>query len=307
MIDFTKLLCDNQHVVQRLYTYCTANLQPHKPQNRFYTCFSNGSALFRLEFRNVSSAGKIIGYRHVEICFSPHYIYNNFHHNGNDLTPNDCIKTINQVFAKLWLKSSELEMFRVVGIEFGVNIQLENKIEDVIAGFKYFKTKPFMTPHKSFSYFKTSNTTGYKVFKVYAKGLQFYNNPEYGINRNTLRLEIKSKQAKNISKYGIYTARDFLDKITYAKLYQELLNELDYILIVNSPTELSGHTADEQKLIANMNDDSFIRQLSRVKFARMKEKYYKTLGSQNNLHLKIKGLLIDKIFSYQHVTFSTLD
>ncbi len=307
MIDFTKLLCDNQHVVQRLYTYCKANLQPHKPQTSYYTCFSNGSALFRLEFRNVFSAGKIIGYRHVELCFSPHYIYNNFQHNGNDLHPSDCIETINKVFAELRLRSSDLEMFRVVGIEFGINIQLENKVENVIAGFKYFKTKPFTTPHNSLPFFKTSNTTGYKVFKVYAKGLQYYNNPEYGIDRNTLRLEIKSKQAKKISKYAIYTAKNLLDKTIYAKLYQELLNELDYIFIVTSLTELSGYTADEQKLIANMNDDSFIRHMSRVKFARMKEKYYKILGSQNNLHLKIKGLVIDKLFTLQSVTFSTED
>lgn len=305
MIDFTKLLCDNQHIIQDLYTYCTNTLHAHKPQNNNYTCFSNGSPLFRLEFRKVRSNGNVIGYRHVEVCFSPHYINNNYLHNGNDFTPNDCITTLGNVFESLHLTHEQLEQFRVVGIEFGVNIQLNGNIEEIIAGFKSFKTKAFSTPQATLPLYKISQTTDYKAFKAYAKGLQFSKYPEYGINRNTLRLEVKSKQAKNISKYGISTAKDLLKIATYGTLSEELLKEFDYVFVVNLSPDLTELAAKELEFINSMNTFDFKKETGRVKFSRMKDKYNRLLCLRNNRHLEIKGLIIDKLFSFQPVTFST--
>ena len=305
MIDFTKLISENQEIINRLYHLSEKQFQPHKPQNNNYTCFSNGSGRFRLEFRKVQLKGRVIGFRHVEVCFSPHYIFNDDLHNGNDFSPLDCIKTINEVYLMLQISNEELEEFRVTGIEFGVNIQTAVKIEDLVAGFTYFKMRRFKVPDLINPHSKISDTTNYKLFKVYGKGLQFSDFPEYGIDLRTVRLEIKSKQAKNILRYGIRGAKDLLNIEIYGTLSDELLKELDFVFIANLFPDFSKLNGEEVRFIQNANKSDFIKGMCRVEFARFKKKYYKTLGSKNNLHLQIKMKIIDKLYSFQTVTFST--
>lgn len=306
MIDFLKANTENQTYINRLFLYAENYLQPHKPQNNNYKCFSNGSGRFRFEFRKVYENKNLIGFRNVEICFSPHYLFNNDLHNGNDLTPLDAIKTIKEAFSKIGITENEMIDFKVVNIEFGLNIIPETDIKNLINGILFYKKTPFIIPNTEQPYFKKSDATNYKHLKAYAKGLQF---PQYGINPNTFRFEVKSKQAKNIKRYGIYTTTDLLNLKTYNRLGQTLLNEWENVLITNLEHDLKDLKPDEVQFVQSVKTIDFwidlIEQKHRNTFQINKEKYYKIVGTKNNLRHLIKLQIIDKLFSFSKCAYST--
>jgi hypothetical protein len=138
--------------------------------------------------------------------------------------------------------------------------------------------------------------------------LQFLDVPQYGINPNTFRFEVKSKQAKNICKYGINTATDLLNLDNYNRLGQVLLDEWEQVLLINlglKSNELNALKRDEVLFVKNVKSIDFWSGLYRVKFARCKDKYHLILGKKNNLHHLIKLQIIDKLFDLQNVTNST--
>lgn len=143
MIDFTKAITENQIYISRLLYYAEKNLKPHKPQNNNYICFSNGSSRLRFEFRKIFIKDHLIGFRNVEVCFSPHYIYNNDLHNGNDITPFECIKTIKETFLSIGILEGELADFKICNLEYGLNLRIGITIEDLIDGVLYTKKNTF--------------------------------------------------------------------------------------------------------------------------------------------------------------------
>lgn len=259
-----------------------------------------------LDFRKAVEAGKVVGYGHLEINTSPHYHSNHYCHNGDDFTPLQAIETITNILTYLGIDRKEFNCLKVVNIEFGVNIIPDVDVKNLINGLLFYKKTPFKVG--DFPYFKKTDATSYKQIKAYAKGLQFEDFQEYGINPNTFRFEVKSKQAKNICKYGITTADDLLNLETYNRLGQILIDEWEQILLVNleqNPNEENELKTDAVKFITDAENASFWDGMYRVKFARSKEKYYKILGTKNNLHHLIKLQIIDKLFNLQNVTNST--
>lgn len=276
-----------------------------KPKNNYYHSLMHRDFGIKLslDFRKAVESGEVVGYGHLELNISPHYHFNGYLHNGNDLTPENSIKSISGILTYLGIKADEYEMLKVVNIEFGLNIIPEADIKNVITGLYFYKKTPFR--NYNFPYFKRTEATTYKQIKVYAKGLQFEDFPEYGINENVLRFEIKTKQSKNIKKYRITSANDLLNLETYNRLSQELINEWEQVLVVNLEANLERKNTDEVDYILKANNKEFWSEMYRVKFARSREKYYKILGLKNNLHYQIKLQIIDKLFSLQNVTFST--
>lgn len=301
MIDFLKLIAEDLRHVERLYQYAKKYFRVNKPQNNNYICFSNGSGRFRMEFRKVYSKGRMVGFRNVELCFSPHYLFNGDLHNGNDFTPENCINTILEVLVSIGIVESELSDFRVTGIEFGVNI-IVPMAPVVIDGVIYTNRTQFVVPDPMRPYSKRSLSTKYKQIKVYAKGLQFIDLPEYGIDANTVRLEVKSKEAKYIAKYGICTATDLLRPESYAALAQAILEEWDSILLIDRNFDSSHLEQACRQFIKNANKVSFWRGLVKLKhrniFSETRKKYRKLLGSRGNIHLQIKTQIIDKLFCF---------
>ena len=136
--------------------------------------------------------------------------------------PLDSITAVQNILQYLGIREEENEILKVVNIEFGANIIPPIDIKNFIGGLFYYKKTTFN--NSQFPYFKKTNATAYKQIKAYAKGLQFADFPHYGIDANTFRFEVKSKQAKNIKKYGIRTALDLLKPETYQRLSQELID-----------------------------------------------------------------------------------
>ena len=168
-----------------------------------------------------------------------------------------------------------------------------------------YKRTQFIVPDKKYPYSKITDTTPHKEIKAYDKGIQFIDFPQYRIDRNTFRFEVSSKQSKNIRKYGINSIYDLLLPKTYNILIQELIKEWDFVLVANNTDVFRHLKSEDVQFINNATSEDFWKELDRVKFARFKDKYYAILGSENNIHFKIKIQMIDKLFSYQNVTVST--
>lgn len=305
MLDNTKFSITDISIINRMllqpdFVQCTPKTNHyHSLQHKEY------GAKLRMDFRKAVEKGKVIGYGHLEISISPHYHFNEYKHNGNDLTPKNSIKTVLDILTYLGLKRSEYDSLRVTNIEFGLNINPQIYIENLVNGLLLYSTKAFIIPIPQYPYSKITNTSKFKQVKAYAKGLQFLESPQFGINPDTFRFEVKTKESRNIKKYGIDTASDLLKIDTYYRLGQELLDEWEKVLLTNNTADLSDLNLDEIDFIQNANKFDFWTNMQRVKFARSKEKYLNVLGRKNNLHILVKIQIIDKLFSFQDVTFST--
>jgi len=302
MLDNLKLSIDDQGIIQRLLCFAEKEMTPRKPQNNNYVCYSKFGALMRFDFRKSIENGILIGFRHVEVSISPHYHFNDYLHNGNDFTPLKCLKSLTSIFSILNIKKSEFDLLKVVNIEYGLNIISTADIKNIIQGISFHKRTPFIVPDVSKPYFKITNATKYKQIKAYAKGLQFIDYPEFGIDPNTFRFEVKSKQSKCITKTGIKTVEDLFNEKVYDGLFQSVLDEWENILVLNNclqNTQYLKYAAQEDFWKKVMDDKH------RIKFIREREKYYRELTVKNNFHHQIKLLIIDKVTSFQNVTNST--
>ena len=307
MIDNTKFLTDNQTIIERMQMH--PDFVVCKPKNNYYHSLKHSvyGIKLSLDFRKAVENGSVIGYGHLEINISPHYHFNQYRHNGNDFTPIQAIKTINDILTYLGIKGNECNALKVVNIEFGINIIPDTDIKNLINGLYFYKKTPFKVG--DFPYFKKTDATSYKQIKAYAKGLQFSNNTEYRIDKNTFRFEVKTKQSKNIRKYGINTATDLLNLETYNQLGQTLLDEWKNILLTNQTPDFSNLKPDEVQFIINAKNFDFwndmIQPKYRNKFGRYKDKYYSILKTKNNLHHLIKLKIIDKLINLQSGANST--
>ena len=196
MLDNTKFLTYNQEIINRVFFH--HDFRECKPKtNNYYSLIHKDFGIkLSLDFRKAMENGNVIGYRHLEINTSPHYHYNQYRHNGDDFRPIQATETIRDILTYLQIQPSQYNELNVCNIEFGLNIIPETDIKNLINGILFYKKTPFKGG--DFPYFKKTDATSYKQIKAYAKGLQFLEFPEYGINPNTFRFEVKSKQAKNI-------------------------------------------------------------------------------------------------------------
>ncbi|WP_345205891.1 hypothetical protein [Chryseobacterium ginsengisoli] len=246
--------------------------------------------------------GVLIGFRHVEVSISPHYHFNNYLHNGNDFKPLNCLKALEDILTLLQIRKAEFDLLKVVNIEYGLNLVPGVDIKNLIDGISFHKRTSFIIPDLTKPYFKITDATKYKQIKAYAKGLQFIDYPEYEIDLNTFRFEIKSKQSKCISKTGIRTVKDLFNEKVYDELLQSILDEWECVLVVNNCLQNTPYLkeATQGDFWIKIMDDKH-----RIKFIREREKYYKELTVKNNFHHQIKLLIIDKVTSFQNVTNST--
>ena len=307
MLDNTKFSVLELQIINRVLRH--PDFIVCRPKNNYYHSLQHKTygAKLRLDFRKAVENGKVIGYGHLEISVSPHYHYNQYKHNGNDFTPVNCIKTILDIFIYLGIKPDEYDILKVVNMEYGLNIIPNTDIKNLIDGLLFYKKTPFKVGE--FPYFKINDATSYKQIKAYAKGLQFIEFPQYEINPNTLRFEVKTKQAKCIKKHGIYNANDLLKLETYNALQQSLLDEWEQMLLVNFETNLSHLETDEVEFIKKCETMDFWKDLKILKhrntFSLNKEKYYNILGTKNNLQTQIKLQIIDKLFDFSKCADST--
>ena len=303
MIDNTKFLTRSQSIINRLILHPNFKECRPKTNNYFSLMHKEYGVKLSFDFRKLMKDGELIGFVFLEICVSPHYHFNNYKHNGNDFTPSNSIKSLIDIFHYIGISKSEFEELKVCNIEFGINLLPDTDIKKLVDGLKFYKRTPFKV--QNYPYYKITRATSYKQIKAYAKGLQFHDYPDYMININTFRFEVKSKQSKKIKQYGIYTANDLMEIQTYVTLGQNILNEWENVLVINNYPKFYDINKVNKKYIEEYKKTDVWIQMYSVKFQREKEKYYKMLRFDNNLHLQVKQKIIDKLSLLFDVTNST--
>ena len=193
------------------------------------------------------------------------------------------------MFLGLDITESEMLDFKVVNLEYGINLQTGINIETLINGLLFTNKTPFQT--RNFPFFKISQSTKFKEIKAYAKGLQFEDFPQYGIDRDTFRFEVRTKKTEKIKTLGISNVGDLTNPDKYSPLFQSILDEWENVLIINN---LAKSIHNSLEFWQNLKDHT-----DRNKFTKTKAKYYQNLESKNNLHLIIKMKIIDKIIELQ--------
>lgn len=299
MLDFIKLRIDNQELINRVFLH--PDFVKCKPKNNYYYSKYQKEIQkkLQLDFSKSREKGK---FTYVDLCISPHYHFNNYLHNGNDLTSENCIKSIFEILYYLQIKSEELNELKVVNLEVGVNIIPETDVKELINGIYYSKKTPFMVYNLEHPYYRRTEKkdTEYKIIKTYAKGLQFQDQPHLGIDINTFRFELKTKIHDKIKKIGIITAEDLLNVNKYPKLAEELIEEWQNVLLINLKPDLTILKRNEVQFIKQSVKfdfwDDLITNKSQNTFSNNKKKYYNILKGKNNLHHLIKLQIIDKIY-----------
>ncbi|WP_431610883.1 hypothetical protein [Chryseobacterium sp. 'Rf worker isolate 10'] len=262
-----------------------------------------------MEFRKSSKNLAENEFTYLDIFVSPHYHFNDYKHNGNDFSPQHSKQALQEIFSILEIQETEYQELQLINLEFGVNIISPIDIKNLITGILFYNRKTQFITSKDFSYYKITDATTHKQIKAYAKGLQFINNPEYKISQNTFRFEVRSKEAKNIRKYGIYSAKDLFSDEVYGVLGQNLLKEWEQLLIVNIEPDLEGLTLEEKKYLLEAKEIEFwIRKTQndyRNAYSREVKKYYNKSQNRNNLHHQLKVQILDKIFKLLNGAVST--
>ena len=276
MFDGTKILTENQNEINRLYEYAVKLMQSDKPQNNNYLSFASDGGKLRFHFRKSMLKGELIGFRHLEICLSPHYYFNNYLHNGNCFTPHQSIICFKEIFDTLRILDEVLSDYRVVNLEFGINIIPHYDAKRLVDLVGFYRRTNFRI--KGFPYFKITDTSKAKLFKIYHKGIQF---PKYSeVNPNTLRIEFRLKNSRAIKKVGISSAKDLLKIEKFAKLFEHLLIDFENVFFCDTPEFFVQIKKDRTN--ANRNN-----------WGISKDKYLKNNPQITALKTHIKSLIID--------------
>ena len=141
MLDFIKLRIYNQELINRVFLH--PDFVKCIPKTYYYYSKYQKEIQkkLQLDFHKINDFNE---FDYVDVCISPHYHFNNYLHNGNDLTPENCIKSIFEILDYLQIKSYELNELKVVNLEVGVNIIPETDVKELINGIYYSKKTPFM-------------------------------------------------------------------------------------------------------------------------------------------------------------------
>lgn len=297
MLDFLKFRTFSQVIISRLLN--NSDFEKLKNKGNHTVIYQHKKDKIKLECRKSKNMAEN-EFIFIDIQITPHYYFNRYKHNGNDFTPENCKKALTEIFFSiLKIVSLEYRELQLINLEYGVNILPETDINNLIKGILFYKKTSFVT-NNTIQTYKITEATSYKQIKAYGKGIQFANQPEYGINNNTFRFEVRSKQAKNIRKLGIYSLDDLFRDEVYQRLGESLLSEWGNILLVNLEPDIKGLKPAEVKYITEANKIEFwitkLQNPYRNCYAREVKKYYKKSQKKDNLHHKIRGLLIDKVY-----------
>ena len=310
MTDLLKLRTYYDVIINKLKLH--SDFEISKSINNNYTSYANIKGYkIGLHFRKAIENEKLIGFIYLDIIISPHYHKNNYKHNGNDFTPIESIKSIIEILDYLDIEIEQRNELEVINIEFGLNLIIKSDVTEIMKGLFYYKRSIFLTKYDDIETFKISNSTKYKEIKIYAKGLQFIDEPDYNIDVNTLRFEVRTKQSKMIKKLGIIDVCDLLKIRTYKRLFDELVKEWSYVLLINLKFKESHLEPNKRKFIRDCRKIDFWTELielnHRNTFIINKKKYKNIIESKYCLHTQILKEILAKETSFFDVQIPHLE
>lgn len=295
MIDFLKLRTYNQDQISIL-----RNLEgliydfPKKGRE----CLKLSDRI-KIEFRPIEQYGNLLGYHYADLVIYPHYIFNEGKHNGNDFPPKKCIKVLREIFNSLGMITNEIDDYKVVNIEFGVNVIPETNIKTVVGSLKYWKRKPFVRNKAKYSLI--TNSTAHKQIKAYAKGIDDIDRIKSGeIHHNTFRWEIKSKEQKFLK----LTANHLLKISVYEDFQNRLLSDLSLSLFVGEIDDLGILSKIEINQLTEMSKpeswQNYLNDKNRDKFNYQRKKYEMICSKIRTIKAEIEELIRTKFNEWEN-------
>ena len=302
MYDATKLNCLNQQIIKRLRNF--PNMEQIETNNTTDSFGIFGNHL-KMDFRKSFENGRFIGYYNVYLSISPHYHFNKYIHNGNDLTPENARKSILDIFTYLGIKRSEFDLFKVVNLEFGLNIIPKTDIKKLVNGIEFYKKTRFKITADDTPFSKITDATKQKNIKAYAKGIHCHEKlNSHEIDINTFRFEVKNKKSFSIRKHGINTLNDMFKVEVFTRLAHALVKEWQLIHIINLEPNFAPYTREDLKFIkqhSTVNDWLKIindENRNRNNFGKEKQKYFNILKGNDRIREEVFNLLNEKILSF---------
>ena len=303
MLDHIKMVTDNQEIIRKLLAHPDFENKYYEGRTskyEFLKIHKEYKGKIKMVFYASFEKGVIVGYHNVKISIFPHFHYNNYLHNGNDLNKTNCIDALYEILDYLRLEEKEYQDFKIINLEVGINLYLETDAREFIDSIKLYKTHSFVGKSE-YEYYKISDTTNYKNIKVYAKGLQHQKNLQYGIPINTVRYELRSNQSKYIKKYlGVYSLKDLLNGERYIGFSEVLLNEWDNILKQSRNKKLKdlALTTKQREFINNAQKERYWEKLidsNKNAVKKKREQYNNYTSSAINSHQRIKESIEGKL------------
>ncbi len=298
MLDFLKILILNLSYIEAIFD--NPLLKNHKVVHRAeYNEFNQAS--YVKEYRGIYFCFYIKEgvFTKLEILIKPHYYFNNGKHNSNDFSVINCIKILLEIKNTLKIPIKEA---RIINIEFGINCISPIDVKKLLNQLYYhgknlfYNTTDLAFCKESYKPTPTGVANKYKLIKLYAK---FFKPLGYCSNKNTLRIEIKSKRTEYIKTLGILTYADLLNPNTYLILSNTLKDEVEAFLIMDYYNELKNlNPKEKEKALKYANPLVWGEKLnmSQNVFNDNKKKYLKLLDKTGeNIHIQLKNVIIEKL------------
>ncbi len=201
-------------------------------------------------------------------------------HNYNDFTYSELVENIDFLDNRL----PKIEETRLSQLEFGLNIEIDNPAEVII------RENIIMHKHKIHNEHHTFKGRGeYKQFshsnyyiKVYDKAKQ------YRLFENILRFEIKHIKSNSFNPYGIYHILDLKDKECLNRLFKDLLQRFDEMLIIDNYKDNPKIPKKVKNQIEKYTSYNYWEEFpNRMQKAREKKRFEKVLEKYQLLSTKI--------------------
>ena len=237
---------------------------------------------------------KIYNSGSIYISGSLHKFYNNGKHNSNDFNSKAFKDVLNDFQNKFNITPQNL---RILGLEFGVNIEPILKTDTILNNILQHKRIDFENNIKSrYGNYLQAKHSNF-ILKIYNKAKQ------YQLEKEVLRIEVKQCNWSEYRKRGLNTLQDFIgfDK----KLFVEtLINKWNEVIFYN-PLNKSDNKWNKY------NNVNFWREL-KEKSNTTYSKHVKKLRIINNqceidIQYNISQLILVKINSLQGVTNSNFN
>lgn len=198
---------------------------------------------------------------------------------------------IQQVIRELTEKYHIENNTSITNLEFGFNLAVEKDPKLII------KNNVLMNNYKSPNRnLKFSGRGDYKEFQLTDYRIKVYNkSKQYGLNSQILRVEIKITRKRFLQKLDIYSLEDLMYNWTYVKLFEDFIDKLEGLMIVDEFDVDLIPENDYNRLIKYTNPNYWIsiKEKSPKVITRLKKDFNLLLNKYNLL--KTKNELREKL------------
>lgn len=237
MIDFIRVNYKDKYKLEKFV------LHPRNFEKVFVTKeYHSQSEMYpyKAKFKNMDIT---ITEKQAVVKNSLHKLYNLLNsekeHNYNDFGYNQICEMIDYLKDKV----VDVNTTNLTQLEFGFNIEISNKAEDLIKQSVLMYKLKGHTLEDNFDgkgYLKKFVNTDYLI-KIYDKSKQFKIK-----NRCILRVEIRYRNARILNRFGIYNLEDLKNKEKLNLLFDDLIKKYDDLTLVDVYQE-SDNIPDEVK------------------------------------------------------------